>query len=58
MDATPPEFDANALAAMSAAWSLVKLPEAEVLSFLHENAPSIKSAIMDSLNVFIFFKGV
>jgi hypothetical protein len=53
MEATPPELEANALAARSAAWSLVTVA-VEVLSFLHENIPISSSRTIDSLKVFIF----
>lgn len=59
MEAKPPEFDAIALAAISAAWSLLTEVDEEALlaSFLHEIAPSNINAMIDSRAVFIFLKG-
>jgi hypothetical protein len=52
-DAKPSEFSANDPAAISAAWSVVTVLVDELLSFLHEKAPSINKTINDNLNVFI-----
>ena len=57
MKATPPELEANALEAISAAWSLVNVVVA-LFSFLQENTATSSNRMIDNLKVFIFNAGV